>query len=244
MNDTILVTGAASGLGRVIAADLLGSGRRLVLIDRDAEALKLVETAFRKDNCEQLQTIVADLSTIEGVHEAAHEVRDAGGIGGLVNNAGGWLPGEQYPLAPTDKWLSALTLNLVAPMLLTHLLWPQLVAAVGAVVTIGSSGGLGDAPYGSPEYGAAKAGVRRFTASLGSRTDVRVMAVVPGWIGLERAHIEWSALSPEEQQRIGPLIAPEAIAATVSRLLDHGRAGEIVEMLNASDTENQRRRHE
>ncbi len=199
--------------------------------------MRSLETLFRKDHREPLQTIVADLSAIEGVREAAHAVKDIRGIGGLVNNAGGWLPGEQYPLAPAEKWLSALTLNLVAPMLLIQLLWPQLVAAAGGVVTIGSSGGLGEDPYGSPEYGAAKAGVRRFTASLGSRTDVRVMAVVPGWIGLERAHTEWAALSPEEQQRIGPLIAPEAVAAVVARLLDHGQAGEIVEMLNASDAE-------
>ena len=87
--------------------------------------------------------------------------------------------------------MSALTVNLVAPMLLTQLLWPSLAAGGGAVVNIGSSGGIGDDAYGSPEYGAANAGIRRFTASLSSRTDLRVMAVVPGWIGLERAHHEW-----------------------------------------------------
>lgn len=70
---------------------------------------------------------------------------------------------------------------------------PQLAAVRGAVVNIGSSGGIGDDAYGSPEYGAAKAGVRRFTASLSARHDVRVMAVVPGWIGLDRAHQEWGA---------------------------------------------------
>jgi NAD(P)-dependent dehydrogenase (short-subunit alcohol dehydrogenase family) len=124
-----------------------------------------------------------------------------------------------------------MTLNLLAPMLLTHRLWPTLSAVSGAVVNVGSSGGEGDEPYGSPEYGAAKAGVRRFTASLGSEPEVRVMAVVPGWIGLDRAQRDWAALSPDQQRDIGPLVPPQDVARTVLALLDHGRAGEIVEML-------------
>ncbi|MBW9213566.1 SDR family NAD(P)-dependent oxidoreductase [Mumia sp. zg.B53] len=91
-------------------------------------------------------------------------------------------------------------------MLLTQRLWPRLAASTGAVVTIGSSGGIGDDGYGSPEYAAAKAGIRRFTTSISARTDVRVMAVVPRWIGLERAHREWAALSPEQQHDVGLLI--------------------------------------
>ena len=110
-----------------------------------------------------------------------------------------------------------------------------LSAGSGAVVNIGSSGGLGEAAYGSPEYGAAKAGIWRFTASLGSRTDVRVMAVVPGWIGLERAHREWDALTPDQQQDAGPLIPPQEVADVVATLLDHGRPGEIVELLHQAE---------
>ena len=113
---------------------------------------------------------------------------------------------------------------------------PQLAAVRGAVVNIGSSGGIGDDAYGSPEYGAAKAGVRRFTASLSARHDVRVMAVVPGWIGLDRAHQEWGAWPAEQQREVGPLIPPEDIARVVVALLTHGRPGEVVEMLHAGTT--------
>jgi NAD(P)-dependent dehydrogenase (short-subunit alcohol dehydrogenase family) len=175
--------------------------------------------------------IVADLGTIPGIHRAADRLVEQCRVGALVNNAGGRLPGAQYPDADPGTWLSAVTLNLLAPMLLTQRLWPVLSAAAGAVVNIGSSGGMGDGAYGSPEYGAAKAGIRRFTASLGSCTVVRVMCVVPGWIGLDRARSEWDALTRERQQQIGPLIAPMDIATTVVALLDHGRPGEIVEML-------------
>lgn len=147
----------------------------------------------------------------------------------------GWLPGNQYPDAASHDWLSAMTLNLIAPMLLTHRLWLMLSATSGAVVNIGSSGGLGDDPYGSPEYAAAKAALRRFTTNLGSRSDVRVMGIVPGWIGLDRAHREWAALTADEQHQVGCLIPPQDIASALVTLLDHGRPGEIVEMLVKGD---------
>lgn len=80
-------------------------------------------------------------------------------MGSLVNNAGGWLPGDQYSDTHPESWLSAITLDLLAPMLLAQRLWPMLSAGSGAVVNMGSSEGVGDAAYGSPEYGAAKAGI-------------------------------------------------------------------------------------
>lgn len=156
-------------------------------------------------------------------------------VGALVNNAGGWLPGEQFPDADAEAWMSSLTLNLVAPMLLTQLLWPSLAALDGAVVNIGSSGGVGDDAYGSPEYGTANGGIRRFTTSLASRTDVRVMAVVPGWIGLDRAREQWTALPPEQQLAIGPLVPTEGIAGEVESLLARGRPGEVIEMLHKGE---------
>jgi short-subunit dehydrogenase len=85
--------------------------------------------------------ISADLSTIAGIGTAADELSRRFQVGGLVNNAGGRLQGDQYPEAASEDWLSAMTLNLVAPMLLTHRLWPMLSATSGAVVNIGSSAG-------------------------------------------------------------------------------------------------------
>ena len=229
MGTSVAVTGAAAGLGYAIAEELVARGRTVVMLDRDETALSIGVEHLGGGS--RVVGLTADLSTVEGVRAAASALLARGDIGGLVNNAGGWLPDEQYPDAEPERWLSALTLNLTAPMLLTHLLWPVLSAAAGAVVNIGSSGGLGEAAYGSPEYGAAKAGLHRFTTSLTGRVDVRVMAVVPGWIGLERARKQWAALTEPERDEVGPLVRPEEVAATVCTLLTSGRAGEVVEML-------------
>ncbi|HEY3480215.1 MAG TPA: SDR family oxidoreductase, partial [Streptomyces sp.] len=229
MGDTVAVTGAAAGLGYAIAEELVARGRTVVLVDRDEATLGA--SVQRLGGGSRVAGLLADLSAVEGVRSAAGALLARGDIGALVNNAGGWLAGEQYPEAEPELWLSALTLNLTAPMLLTQLLWPTLAAATGAVVNIGSSGGLGDEAYGSPEYGAAKAGLRRFTTSLAGRGDVRVMAVVPGWIGLERGRRQWAALPRSERDAVGPLVPPEQIAAAVCTLLASGRPGEVVEML-------------
>lgn len=230
MGTRVAVTGAAAGLGYAIAEELVARGRTVVLVDRDETALGA--GVARLGGGSRVAGLLADLSTVDGVRSAAGALLARGDIGALVNNAGGWLPGEQYPEAAPERWLAALTLNLTAPMLLTQLLWPMLSAAAGAVVNIGSSGALGDAAYGSPEYGAAKAGLRRFTTSLAGRDDVRVMAVVPGWIGLERGRRQWAALPRSARDAAGPLVPPERIAATVRTLLESGHAGDVVEMLH------------
>jgi NAD(P)-dependent dehydrogenase (short-subunit alcohol dehydrogenase family) len=243
MRGTVAVTGGAAGLGAVIAETLLAHGHGVLLVDRDTAAAAGTARDLEARHGSPVAVIGTDLSTIDGIHAAADALDGIPDLTALVNNAGSWSLGAQYPDAEPDAWLAALTLDLIAPMLLAQRLWPRLAAAGGAVgagravgaggavVNIGSSGGEGDEPYGSPEYAAAKAGLRRFTSSLGDRTDVRVMAVVPGWIGLDRAHRQFAALSPEQQRAAGPLIPPQEVADRVLHLLDHGHAGEIIELL-------------
>jgi short-subunit dehydrogenase len=229
--NAVVVTGSASGLGYLIASRLASLGYDLVLVDRDEGGLMRAGEEVRVRLGVAVETILGDLSTSPGIESVAAKLQRRGDVIALVNNAGGWSPGEQYPRAAQDVWLSTMTLNLLAPMLLTQRLWGTLASRSGSVINIGSSGGLGDDPYGSPEYGAAKAGLRRFTTSLGGRDDVRVMAIVPGWIGLERARTEFAQLSAPEQQRQGPLIPPSHLADAIVRLLDQGVAGEVVEFL-------------
>ena len=132
---------------------------------------------------------------------------ELGGPHVVVNNAGGWSPGPQFPEASPEVWSATLDLDLRAPMLLTQLALPAMVAAGGGVVVgIGSSAGVGVAGYGSPEYAAAKAGLVRFTASVAGLEEthgVRVTAVVPDWIGLDRAVAEVASMAEERATRAG-----------------------------------------
>jgi NAD(P)-dependent dehydrogenase (short-subunit alcohol dehydrogenase family) len=124
-------------------------------------------------------------------------------------------------------------LNLRAPMLATQLvLEPMRRRGGGAVVNVSSTGGLGFAPYESPEYGAAKAGLIRFTTSLAyarEDTGVRVNCVVPDWIATERAMGELAAMTPEARAAEPPLVDPSELADAVVELVrDESLAGRVV----------------
>jgi NAD(P)-dependent dehydrogenase (short-subunit alcohol dehydrogenase family) len=227
-----VVTAGASGLGRHITVALQSRGARVVIgdLDADAGARAAVELSKQGSEVRFLAVDVTDDSELEELILAARRV---GPLGVLVNNAGGWSPtGRQWPEAPAPDWSNVLELNLRTPMLATQLALPLLRrAGGGAVIHIGSSGGLGPDAYGSPEYGAAKAGLLRFTSSLRRLgvEGIRVSCVVPHWIGLPRAEREYEALTAEEQRQSGGLVAPETIAAEVVRLAeDDDSAGAIV----------------
>jgi 3-oxoacyl-[acyl-carrier protein] reductase len=231
---TALVTGAGAGLGRALAIGLAEAGAGVVIADVDAAAA--AETAgLVRERGVPAKAVDSDVRDPEEAHRLIRIAAERGGPHILVNNAGGWTPGEQFPAATAEAWAGTMTLNLIAPMLLTQLaLDPMKGLGGGAVVNIASSGGMGDAVYGSPEYGAAKAGLIRFTSSVAGLEEshgVRVTCVVPGWIGLPRAHAELAAMPEPERSVAPPLVPPEALVAVALGLIRDGRAGAVVEFL-------------
>jgi NAD(P)-dependent dehydrogenase (short-subunit alcohol dehydrogenase family) len=98
-------------------------------------------------------------------------------------------------------------------MLATQLaLAPMRRAGGGAVVNVASTAGLGSEPYRSPEYGAAKAGLLRFTSARGAVDGVRVNCIVPDWVATERVTAEDRAITP-------PPVPLAMVAAAVIRLI-------------------------
>ena len=124
-------------------------------------------------------------------------------------------------------------------MLLTQLFLDAVPAPQGdqegapAVVNVSSSAALGSDGYRSPEYAAAKAGLVRFTTAMAdddTRRRARVMAVVPGWIGLDRAVEQVAALPAAEREGVS-LVPPERVVRAVVDLVSAGHAGQVVELL-------------
>jgi NAD(P)-dependent dehydrogenase (short-subunit alcohol dehydrogenase family) len=230
-----IVTGGAAGLGLFVVRRLADEGAVVVAVDVDEGALAAreggSEVAFVRGDVR----VAADLE-----RAVAFAVERFGGLDVLVNNAGGISRGAQWPDASALEWRATLDLNLTGPMLATQLaLEPMRARGGGAVVNIASSAGLGLMPYDSPEYGAAKAGLIRFTASVASLREslgVRVNCIAPHWIGLERAHEELAAMSADERAAAPPFVEPSAIADAVVWLVrDESLAGRVVEMRGGSD---------
>jgi NAD(P)-dependent dehydrogenase (short-subunit alcohol dehydrogenase family) len=227
-----VVTGGGAETGRAIAQRLAAGGALVVVADVElAAAEETVEQIEQQDG--HATAIAADVTDDDDVRRMIEFAgRDGGGPHVLVNNAGGWGPAN-YPEAAPEQWSATLDLNLRAAMLATQLaLEPMKAAGGGVVVNIASTAGLGSDPYASPEYGAAKSGLIRFTTSLGDlgeRMNVRVNCIVPDWIATDRAHGELERMTTAERKEAGPLVPMADVAAAVIAFVsDERMAGRVV----------------
>jgi len=230
-----LITGGGAGLGRELAKGFARAGAHVLIADIDAGAAEDVAALVRAEG-RYAWPVLVDLCDDQQVEALVAKAESLGGPHILVNNAGGWGTGDhQFPLSPRAEWNAVLDLNLRAPMLLTQLcLEPMRRTGGGVVINIASSGGIGYAAYGSPEYGATKAGLIRLTACLAglpATHGVRAACVVPDWIGLDRAHEQLAAMPAEERSATPPLIPPgDVVDAVLDLVRDDTRSGSVVEL--------------
>jgi short-subunit dehydrogenase len=222
-----VVTGAASGIGAALAAELGRRGARPVLLDRDAERLAKVAAPL------DAETYVVDLGDAAAVVATGERIRSAHPrVRLLVNNAGIALGGrfDQVTLAEYEE---VIDVNFRAVVRLTHTLLPALRAEPAAhVVNMSSLLGL-IAPAGQTAYAASKFAVRGFSEALRQELagEVGVTTVHPGGIrtriaesarvgsGVDRAEYEreravWDALLS---------IPPEKAAAAIVAGIEHRR---------------------
>lgn len=175
MSGLVVVTGAAAGIGRAIAARLAGA-HRVVLVDR-AESTAEAAAALGRGAV----PVVADLATAEGLQAVVAAVRSAGEpLVGLVNNAGITRDARLAKMTPED-FSAVLEVNLGAAYRLTNALVP-LMSDGSAIVSISSRAYLGN--FGQYNYATSKGGLvgltRALALSLAPR--IRANAVAPGLI--------------------------------------------------------------
>ncbi|GAA5053531.1 NAD(P)-dependent dehydrogenase (short-subunit alcohol dehydrogenase family) [Thermocatellispora tengchongensis] len=130
---TIVLVGATSGIGRHAARRLAAEGHRLVLIGRDPERVRRLAR-----DLPAAHVITADISTADGVDQAAKEVHAAvGHIDTLVNNAGVMLPDRRTTAEGIELNLAV---HHLAPWSMTGRLLPLLRRGDGRVVNVNSEG--------------------------------------------------------------------------------------------------------
>lgn len=213
-----LITGGAGGLGRAIAARLIQRGVRCLLVDVNAAGLDQAVRALGP-----LATAhVADLTDAEAVQRLVAHVRDdIGRLDILVNNAAvaDTQPFEQRSLASIR---GEFHINLLAPVLLTHSLLPQLRQAQdGRVISIVSLGGIFPLPETSV-YSATKFGLRGAMLCLGldgPRLGVKFGIINPS--ATETPMLVREAIDGGNKlQFIDPPQQPDEVALQVLRMLD------------------------
>jgi NAD(P)-dependent dehydrogenase (short-subunit alcohol dehydrogenase family) len=183
---TALVTGGATGLGRVAAEALLSAGARVLIASRKAEACE--EAARELSEIGPCEGFGGTVATEAGVLELAAETRRrASELHILVNNAGlTW--GASFETFPWKAWERILSVNVSGLFSLTRELMPMLVAAgtqdhPASIVNIGSVMGSVTQSENAYSYSASKAAVHHLTRILAAEFAVRhvnVNAIAPG----------------------------------------------------------------
>jgi meso-butanediol dehydrogenase / (S,S)-butanediol dehydrogenase / diacetyl reductase len=180
----VLVTGAASGIGRRTAARLAEEGALVAAVDLDGEGLDTVTKEMSTGRA-QVLGIVADVRDEGAVAKAVESaVEQLGGLRGVVTSAGVFLPPDLQPLAevPLETFRAVLEVNLVGTFLATKHALTHLAREGGAAVTIASTAGLRGHGQG-PAYTASKGGVIALTRIIAyqyGRQGVRANCVCPG----------------------------------------------------------------
>ncbi|MFE5284005.1 SDR family NAD(P)-dependent oxidoreductase [Nocardia sp. NPDC056611] len=203
-----MVTGAASGMGEQMAYRLAERGTNLVLVDRDGDRLGDVEDVLGQAHPDLVvDTYTVDLSDLDGVEVMVEAILARHrGITLLINNAGVAMGGGFADLTPDEfEWVQ--DINFRAPVVLTRLLLPTLLATPGShIVNVSSLFGL-IAPPGQSAYVASKFALRGFSEALRHELadqDVGVTTVHPGGIRTriaETAHI--AGATDDDQIRAG-----------------------------------------
>ena len=219
---TIVVTGAARGIGRAIAIRLAREGASLALLDLDADSMAGTVDAIGKTTRVAAHQI--DVTAESELRALIAEIDAETPLFGLVNVAGVGLLDAFLDL-PSAQWRRTFDVNVTAAFVLCQEVGRLLAArGIGAIVSIASiAGKTGSAE--SADYCASKAAVISLTQSaskaLGPR-GVRVNAVCPGlvWTPMWERTAAWLS---ENNPALAGMSGEDVFAATVSALTPLGK---------------------
>lgn len=231
----VIVTGAASGIGRATAARVAAEGATVLACDVTADALDdAVAEAAKGATGGEVVARVVDVSDEQQVAEAiADAVGRWGRIDGLANIAG-MLRTSRTHETDLDTWNRIMAVNATGTFLMCRAALPHLVAARGAIVNAASTSTFFGHPW-MAAYAASKGAIHSLTQTLAveyCKDGVRVNAVAPGSVhsGITSTVQFPDDLTKDEGKLVRRIMSPtgfgdpEDVAAVVAMLLsDDGK---------------------
>jgi NAD(P)-dependent dehydrogenase (short-subunit alcohol dehydrogenase family) len=175
---TVLVTGAAMGIGRAVAEELAAEGKNLVLFDRDAVALEATAKAIGGNIATQVGT-VGNLADCGAAVVLA--ISRFGALNGVSHNAGIQRYGDVVTTSE-ELWAEVMEVNLTGGFLVAKAAMPELRKSKGVVVITASVQGMA-AQKGALAYVVAKHGLIGLVTGMAmdeAANGVRVLGVAPG----------------------------------------------------------------
>ena len=181
-NRNIIVTGAASGVGKELTKQLLGLGGNVAAVDINEENLTTLKSELNSD---KLKTYVVDMGSMESIQEFRSQYKkDYSDVDIIINNAGIIQPFVNVENLEEKTINKVMNVNFFGPVHLIRFFMEDLTKDKKEqyIVNVSSMGGFFPFP-GQTIYGASKAALKIFTEGLYAElenTNVRVMIVLPG----------------------------------------------------------------
>lgn len=223
---SIIVTGAASGIGRACAKRLLSAGNRVVAVDLERSALES-SLGTDTDNLKSFAGDVARTATADGA--AALAVASFGGIDGLAHFAAAHSK-LNWEKADEDEFNRIMSINITGPFLMAKAAAKVMIdqGTKGAIVLTASGGvlmgGTGENGRGGPAYTTSKGGVLvlvRTLAKSWGKYGIRVNAISPGVVetAMTSEYSDEAMAGAASRAALGRVSQPEEQAAAAIWLL-------------------------
>ena len=182
-NKTVLITGAAVGIGRACAVQFARGGANVILVDYNPETLKNAEEEIRNIT-DNVLALVCDVSDNAAVVTAVKKsVERFGRVDVLVNNAALWRSFSAFHEMDMDIWKKFIDINVMGTVYFTKAVIDSMLEnKYGRIINVASVAGV----YGNANmthYSATKGAVISFTKALAKEVapyGVTVNAVSPG----------------------------------------------------------------
>lgn len=181
-NQNVIVTGAASGVGKELTRQLLNKGANVAAIDVNEGNLNILKEELKSD---RLKTYVVDMGDNESIKEFRKDYKkDYSDVDIVINNAGIIQPFVDVEHLDDKTINKVMNVNFFGPVNLIRYFMEDLTKDKKEqyIVNVSSMGGFFPFP-GQTIYGASKAALKIFTEGLYAelmKTNVRVMIVLPG----------------------------------------------------------------
>ena len=219
-NANVLITGGASGLGKIMGRMALEKGAKCFII-WDINLVGIEATRKELGKYGKVKGYVVDVSNNEIVNVAYRKtVEDCGEIDILINCAGIITSNKTFDQQTPDEIVKTMNINTIAPMFVARAMLPDMLKRNrGHVCTIASAGGMISNPKMSV-YAASKWGVIGWSDSVRielqeMKSDVHFTTVAPYYIN--------TGMFDGVKSRIIPILKPEYVAKRVIRAIERNK---------------------
>lgn len=220
-NANVLITGGASGIGKIMGRMALEKGAKCFII-WDINLVGIEATRKELGKYGKVKGYVVDVSNNEIVNVAYRKtVEDCGEIDILINCAGIITSNKTFDQQTPEEIVKTMNINTIAPMFVARAMLPDMLERNrGHVCTIASAGGMISNPKMSV-YAASKWGVIGWSDSVRielqeMKSDVHFTTVAPYYIN--------TGMFDGVKSRIIPILKPEYVAKRVIRAIERNKA--------------------